>query len=100
MSISSEQCRAARALLDWSQQDLASRAKVARKTIADFELGQVRPYARTLRDVVAALEDAGVAFLPPEDQVVGAGVRLKWKALTASAAGSESLEQGRPVALA
>ena len=93
MSISSEQCRAARALLDWSQQDLASRAKVARKTIADFELGQVKPYARTLRDVVAALEDAGVAFLPPEDQVVGAGVRLKWKALAARDAGSDSCEQ-------
>ena len=79
MSISSEQCRAARALLDWSQQQLACRAKVARKTIADFELGQVKPYPRTLRDVVAALEDAGVSFLPPEDRIAGAGVRLKWK---------------------
>ena len=79
MSISSEQCRAARALLDWSQQELACHAKVARKTIADFELGQVKPYPRTLRVVVAALEDAGVSFLPPEDRIAGAGVRLKWK---------------------
>ncbi len=94
MSISSEQCRAARALLDWSQQDLASRAKVARKTIADFELGQVRPYPRTLRDVVAALEDAGVAFLPAEDQVGGAGVRLKWSAIIARDLHAGTLEQG------
>ncbi len=79
MSITSEQCRAARALLDWSQQELARRAKVARKTIADFELGLVRPYPRTLRDVVAALEEAGVSFLPPEDRITGAGVRLKWR---------------------
>ena len=49
------------------------------EAIADFELGQVKPYPRTLRDVVAALEDAGVSFLPPEDRIAGAGVRLKWK---------------------
>jgi transcriptional regulator with XRE-family HTH domain len=89
MSISSEQCRAARALLDWSQQQLACRAKVARKTIADFELGQVKPYPRTLRDVVAALEDAGVSFLPPEDRIAGAGVRLKWT----NGVAAQSLEQ-------
>ncbi len=82
MTISPEQCRAARALLDWSQQDLAGRAKVARKTIADFELGQVKPYPRTLRDVVGAFESAGVAFLPQEENVAGRGVRLKLQALT------------------
>jgi hypothetical protein len=59
----------------------AGEPKVARKTIADFELGQVKPYARTLRDVVAVLEEAGVSFLPPEDHVAGAGVRLKWNGL-------------------
>jgi transcriptional regulator with XRE-family HTH domain len=80
MIILPEQCRAARALMDWSQQELAKRATVARKTIADFELGQVRPYPRTLRDVVAAFEVAGIAFLPPEEGVCGAGVRLKLQA--------------------
>jgi predicted transcriptional regulator len=79
MLILPEQCRAARALVDWSQQELAKRATVARKTIADFELGQVTPYPRTLRDVVAALEDGGVEFVAPEKGVYGAGVRLKWK---------------------
>jgi transcriptional regulator with XRE-family HTH domain len=77
LAILPEQCRAARALLDWSQQDLAARAKVARKTVADFELKQVRPYARTLRDVVEAFESAGIAFLAAEENVSGPGVRLK-----------------------
>jgi transcriptional regulator with XRE-family HTH domain len=78
MGISPELCRAARGLLGWSQQDLATRAQVARKTIADFESGQVTPHPRTLRDVVATLEAAGVEFLPPEDNITRGGVRMKW----------------------
>jgi len=62
---------------------LAKHARVTRKTIADFELGQFRPYARTLRDVVAAFEDAGVDFLPAEEAVAGPGVRLKWRSSSA-----------------
>lgn len=77
LAILPEQCRAARALLDWSQQDLARRAKVARKTVADFELRQVTPYPRTLRDVVEAFESAGISFLAAEENVAGPGVRLK-----------------------
>jgi hypothetical protein len=42
-----------------------------------------------LRDVVAALEEAGVSFLPPEDHIAGAGVRLKWK----TGVTAQSLEQ-------
>jgi transcriptional regulator with XRE-family HTH domain len=78
MGISPELCRAARGLLGWSQQELASRAQVARKTIADFELSQVNPHPRTLRDVVAALESAGVEFLPAEANVSRGGLRIKW----------------------
>jgi transcriptional regulator with XRE-family HTH domain len=77
LAILPEQCRAARALLDWSQQDLARRAKVARKTVADFELKQVTPYARTLRDVIEAFESAGISFLAAEENISGPGVRLK-----------------------
>jgi predicted transcriptional regulator len=77
LAILPEQCRAARALLDWSQQDLARRAKVARKTVADFELRQVTPYARTLRDVVEAFESAGISFVAAEENISGPGVRLK-----------------------
>jgi DNA-binding XRE family transcriptional regulator len=46
MALLTEKRRAARPLPGWSQQELAGRAKAARKTIADFERGQISPYAR------------------------------------------------------
>ncbi len=77
-SITPELCRGARAILGWSQQDLAARAEIARTTIADYELGQIAPQARTLRDLVAALEAAGIEFVPPTENVSRGGVMLKW----------------------
>jgi transcriptional regulator with XRE-family HTH domain len=58
-----EQCRAARALLGWSQDELAAASKVAKKTIARFEAARSSAYDRTLRDLQAALEGAGVEFI-------------------------------------
>jgi transcriptional regulator with XRE-family HTH domain len=78
MPMSPELCRGARALLGWSQQELAMRAQVARKTIADFELRQITPQRRTLRDVIAALEAAGIEFLPATENVSRGGLRIKW----------------------
>ena len=75
MLMTKEQCRAARGLLGWSQEDLKLSASVARGTIADFEKGTRTPYGRTLRDLQKALEDAGVEFIPAND--AGAGVRFK-----------------------
>jgi hypothetical protein len=40
----------------------ASASKVAKATIANFELGKRTPYDRTLDDLVSALEAAGVEF--------------------------------------
>jgi transcriptional regulator with XRE-family HTH domain len=59
---SAAQCRAARALLDWTQTVLAQRAGVARKTVADFELGRRTLHRRTIIDITTALEAAGVEF--------------------------------------
>jgi transcriptional regulator with XRE-family HTH domain len=73
--ISPSQCRAARALLDWSQTQLADASKVATKTLADFERGKRTPYDRTLADVRAALESAGVIFVDENGE--GPGVRLR-----------------------
>ena len=67
--------RAARALLGWSQQQLAEAAKVAKQTLADFERGARMPYDRTLRDIRLALEQAGVEFIPENGG--GAGVRFR-----------------------
>ena len=72
------QCRAARALLDWSQAELARQAKVAKQTLADFERGARTPYARTLDDIRGALEAAGVEFTNGD----APGVRLRPKPAT------------------
>jgi transcriptional regulator with XRE-family HTH domain len=56
--------RAARALLAWSQQDLAKAASVATSTVADFERGQRNPVANNAQAIRGALEGAGIRFLP------------------------------------
>lgn len=70
-----EQSRAARALLGWSQSDLAARAEVTQKTIADFELGNRTPYPRTMEQLCRALERGGVEFIAENGG--GVGVRLR-----------------------
>ena len=72
--IISAQCRAARALLNWSRKDLAEAAKVAERTIVDFERGARTPYDRTLRDICEAIEAAGVVLIAENGG--GAGVRF------------------------
>ncbi|MER8917677.1 helix-turn-helix domain-containing protein [Mesorhizobium sp. M0761] len=74
MKISPSQCRAARALVGWSQDQLAAASQVAKTTIANFEAGKRTPYDRTLVDLQAALEAAGVELIPQNGG--GAGVRL------------------------
>lgn len=73
--ITREQCRAARALLEWSQQDLAIKARVGISTVRDFEKGRHFPQRRNLEMIEGALEAAGVIFIP-EDAGIGPGVRL------------------------
>lgn len=76
--ITSEQCRAGRAILGWSQDQLASASKVAKATIANFEAGKRTPYDRTLQDMREAMETAGVVFQAAGEMVEGGpGVRLK-----------------------
>jgi transcriptional regulator with XRE-family HTH domain len=77
MSISASQCRAARALLDLSQDQLADKAHVARATIADFERNARTPMHNNLVSIVSALEAEGVAFISESGEGEGAGVRLR-----------------------
>jgi transcriptional regulator with XRE-family HTH domain len=72
--ITPRQIRAARALLDWSQQDLADKAIVSLNALARLERGKVDPRASTLSSVEKALMRAGVEFLPEGER--GEGVRL------------------------
>ncbi|CDX24410.1 Transcriptional regulator, XRE family (modular protein) [Mesorhizobium plurifarium] len=80
MTISPAQCRAARALLHWSQRDLTERSGVAMRTIADFERSARTPFERTLRDIQEAFEAGGIMFLAG-DNVAGEGVRRRHAAL-------------------
>lgn len=64
--ISPAQCRAARALLEWTQQDLAEAAEIGNATIRNFESGKSLPQSATLRILVQALQAAGVDFIDDE----------------------------------
>ena len=64
--ISSAQCRAARALLEWTQQELADAAKIGNATIRNFESGKSTPQSATLRILAQALEAAGIDFIDDE----------------------------------
>lgn len=57
-----EQCRAARGWLAWSQDDLATAAKVGQSTVKDFEGGRRTPIQATLAAMQAALEREGIGF--------------------------------------
>ena len=73
--LSPEQCRAARGLLDWTQEELAENAKVSRSTIRDFENGRHCLHPSTEAQVIAALERGGALLIPSGD--AGPGVRLR-----------------------
>lgn len=68
------QFRAARALLDWSQNELATRAEVGRATVGDFERGARQPIRLSLKAMKSTLEAAGIVFLWTDDG--GQGVVL------------------------
>jgi transcriptional regulator with XRE-family HTH domain len=70
-----EQCRAARALLDWSQEDLAERSGVAARTVRYFEKDMREPIPANLAALQSALERAGVIFIAENGG--GPGLRLK-----------------------
>jgi hypothetical protein len=76
--ITPEQCRAARGLLSWSQDELRVRASMSRRTIIEFELGLRQAYPRTRADLRRTFEEAGVVFLDAKDGEHTPGVALKW----------------------
>lgn len=62
--LSAAQVRAARALLDWSLDDLAAATNVARNTIARIESGAVKARDETLILIRDAFESRDIKFLP------------------------------------
>lgn len=67
------QARAARALLNWTREQLAAASNTPMRTVARFELGEGAPRATTVRAIRAALEAAGVIFTDGEEP----GVKLR-----------------------
>lgn len=97
--ITPAQCRAARALIDWSQQQLADAAKVANATVRNFEGSKSVPVNSTLDVIRRALEAAGVVFV--EENGHGPGVRLRKRSSAApdqpieGATGDEEVDLAR-----
>ena len=77
--ISPQQCRAARAWLDWSQQELATRARVGLSTIKDFERGDRKPIPNNLDAIQRAIETEGMILI--EDGGMAVGIRIMPPAL-------------------
>ncbi len=67
------QCRAARGLLGWQQQELATQAEIAVNTIRKLEGGKTSPHKSTLKILKATFEKAGIEFTTEG----GIGVKLK-----------------------
>lgn len=73
--MSPAQTRAARALLNWSQEQLAEKASVSVTTLRNYERGATAPMTNNLNAIRAALEAAGIVFI--RENGGGAGVRLR-----------------------
>jgi transcriptional regulator with XRE-family HTH domain len=69
--MNSNQCKAARALLGLTQDQLAGRAKVGLSTVIDYERGRRTVSDEKIQDIQIALELAGIIFLD------GDGVKLR-----------------------
>lgn len=69
-----QQIRAARALIDWTREDLANASGVTVRTLARIESSQTLPRPATLQAISSALEAAGIEFISQNGG--GPGVRL------------------------
>jgi predicted transcriptional regulator len=77
LKVSIRQIKAGRALLAWSQEQLAAAAEVSIPTIKRLEAndGPVGGRGRTVEKILNAMEAAGVEFI--DENGGGPGVRLR-----------------------
>jgi predicted transcriptional regulator len=63
--VTTREIKAARALLGWSQEELAKRSGVSEPTVARLEAveGELRGRAKTVHRIKEALKAAGIEFL-------------------------------------
>lgn len=76
--LTSEQIRAARALLDWKQEELAKKAGIGLATIQRLERGSgpLMAHVSTAVKIEGALNKAGIVFIE-RNRDGGIGVRRK-----------------------
>lgn len=75
-AITASQIRAARAVLNWSQDELAEKSGLSIATIRKIETGHISPRGTTNNDIRYTFEDAGLEFIEP------GGVRHKPEEIT------------------
>lgn len=64
--LSAGQIKAARALLGWSQDDLAAATGLSVSTVRNLESGDMSPRSVTANEIRRAIENAGLEFVEPE----------------------------------
>ena len=74
-SITADQCRGARALLNMTQPQLASAAELGLSTVVDFERSRRPVSNEAIHAIRKALERAGIEFI--DENGGGPGVRLR-----------------------
>lgn len=83
LKVSIRQIKAARALLDWSQADLAEKSGISEPTIKRLEAGDgdtLGGRAKTAQQIIETLELAGAVFMNDDYSGQGGpGVRLRDK---------------------
>ena len=73
--VTPSQCRAARALLEMSQTDLAQKAGLGLSTIVDFEKERRRLSQEAVSAIAGALKREGITFI--NENGGGQGVRFR-----------------------
>ena len=92
--IAAAQCRAARALLEWNEAQLAEAASVDIEVIKHLEARFRRPSTDDQRRIRKALEDGGVVLIGEDGG--GVGARLKFNRKEVRAINRWEQEGGTP----
>lgn len=93
-TISPGQCRAARALLGWTQETLSKKAGVGQSTLKDFEKCGRSPILNNRSAIERAFQDAGIEF-QFDAKGVAAGITWTKEPGKAENPDGPGLERGR-----
>ncbi len=69
--VNGRQIRAARSLLDWSQEVLCQRSEVTRRTLTAIENDEREAHQATLARIIEVLEEAGIVFIRKRNGAYG-----------------------------